>query len=367
MKIHLLPKGFRRFWRNKINRLLIFLIVIFVGLASIFYFLAEKRTEASLVDQMLHREQVIARAGAKSIESFLELSGNSLAFLATNHCVVNINEETQMALDSFVDEWKETSLVEVILTDKDGQIIFIANREDTGQKPGIIVADRDYFIAAKKANQGEVFIGKPFLPRLGAYEGQYLLSLATPVYRENEFQGVLGEGILLSELTKTYLNPLKISKDTQIYLLNQEGILLHSYYPELVGKNVIEYLEGNSYLGSDKIIDWIKGKLAEPEEGKFVFPMQNLDNKTEFKRYLLAYTPFSLGERHFILAVATPREDALAFFPTFYGNQIGALVFVIFMVLAFSALLILAVRMAERDGYLHGFKNGRSHRKKQSS
>lgn len=367
MKIRLLPKGFRVFWKNKINRLLILLIVIFVGLASIFYLLAGKRTEASLVDQMLHREQVITRAGAKSIESFLELSGNSLAFLATDHCVVNVDEETRMVLDSFVDEWEETPLVEVILTDKDGQVIFIANREDTGRKPGIIVADRDYFNAAKEAKSGEVFTGKPFLPRLGAYEGQYLLSLATPVYKENEFQGVLGAGILLPELTKTYLNPLKISKDTQVYLINQEGVFLHSFYPELVGKSAIEYLEENSYPGSDKIVDWVEGKLAESEEGKYVFPMQNLNNKTEFERYLLAYAPFNLGERHFILAVATPQRDALAFFPPFYGNQVGTLVFTIFMVLAFSALLILAIRMAERDGYLHGFKNGRKHRKKQSS
>jgi hypothetical protein len=367
MKIRLLPKGFRVFWKNKINRLLILLIVIFVGLASIFYLLAGKRTEASLVDQMLHREQIVVRAGARSISAFLELSGNSLTLLAKDYCVTDTSKDTQTVLDGFITEWEETSLVEVVLIDEEGVVQFVANKAKTPLEPGVSITDRDYFIAAKKALPGEVFVGKPFLPRIGAFKGQYLLPLSTPIIVDGERRGVLGAGILLSELTKNYLDPLRISEDTQIYLLNQEGIFLHSYYPELVGKNVIEYLEENSYPGSDKIIDWFEGKLAEPEEGKYVFPMQNLNNKNEIKNYLLAYTPFSLGERHFILAVATPQKDALAFFPPFYGNQIGTLVFTIFMVLAFSALLILAIRMAERDGYLHGFKNGRSHRKKQSS
>ena len=170
--------------------------------------------------------------------------------------------------------------------------------------------------------------------------------------------------ILLSELTKTYLNPLKISKDTQVYLLNQEGIFLHSYYPELVGKSAIGYLEENSYPGSDKIIDWIEEKLAESEKGKYIFPMQDLDNKTEFKRYLLAYTPFSLGERHFILAVATPREDALAFFPPFYGNQVAALDFLLFYVLSIVGVLILAIRIAQKEAYLEGFVHARDNMKK---
>jgi hypothetical protein len=367
MKFRLLPKGFRVFWKNKINRLLILLIVIFVSLASIFYFLVEKRTEASLVDQMLHREQIVVRAGARSISAFLELSGNSLTLLAKDYCVTDTNKDTQTVLDNFITEWEETPLMEVVLIDEEGVVQFVANKAKTPLEPGVSITDRDYFIAAKKALPGEVFVGKPFLPRIGAFKGQYLLPLSTPIIVDGERKGVLKAGILLSELTKNYLDPLRISEDTQIYLINEEGVFLHSFHPELVGENAIEYIEENSYPGSDKIVDWIKEKLTDPKEGKYVFPMRKVDDKTKFGRYLLAYTPFSLGERHCILAMATPQEDALAFFPPFYGNQIGTLVFTIFIILAFSALLILAIRMAERDGYLHGFKNGRKHRKTQSS
>jgi hypothetical protein len=367
MKLSFLPRGFSSFWSNRINRILIFLVAFFVGLASIFYLIVGKRVEASLVDQMLHREQVVVRAGAKSISVFLELSGSSLALLARDHHVANIGKDTQVVLDNFIAGWEETPFVEVVLIDKEGVIQFVANKAETPLEPGVSVTDRDYFIAAKKSLPGEVSVGKPFLPRLGAFEGQYLLPLSTPIIVDGERRGVLGAGILLSELTKNYLDPLRISEDTQVYLISQEGVFLHSFYPELVGKNAIEYIEENSYPGSDKIIDWIKEKLTDSKEGKYIFPMRKVDDKTKFERYLLAYTPFSLGERHFILAVATPQEDALAFFGPFYGNQIGALVFIIFMVLAFSTLLILAIRMTERDGYLRGFNDGGNHRKKSSS
>jgi len=343
--------------------MLIFLVVFFVTLACIFYFIVGNRTEASLVDQMLHREQIVVRAGARSISTFLELSGSSLTLLAKDYCVAETNKDTQTVLDDFITEWEETPLMEVVLIDEEGVVQFVANKAKAPLEPGVLVTDRDYFIAAKKALSGEIFVGKPFLPRIGAFKGQYLLPLSTPIIVDGERRGVLGAGILLSELTKNYLDSLRISEDTQVYLIDQEGVFLHSFHPELVGKNAIEYIEENSYPGSDKIVDWIKEKLTDSKEGKYVFPMRKVDDKTKFERYLLAYSPLSLGERHFILAVATPQEDALAFFGPFYGNQIGALVFIIFMVLAFSTLLLLAVRMVERDGYLRGLKDGRNHKK----
>lgn len=324
-----------------------------------------------LVDQMLHREQVIARAGADSIEAFLELAGNSLILEARGPRIIEVGGNTQKELDNFIADWEDTPFVETILTDEEGEVLFVANREKTGTKTGVSVSDRDYFLAAKKAQPGEVFAGKPILPRLGAYEGQFLLPLATPVYKDNEFRGVLGMAILLSELNRTFLDPLKISQETKIHLVDKEGVFLATHIPELTGVNFFEYLEENPFPGSDLLIERFKAefeKAVEKEEGKLVYTRNELADKTNLRQWLLAYSVIHLEgspgqseetHQHWILAVETPKEDALAFYPPFYSNQVAALVFVLFFILTIVMVLILALRMAKKESYLKGFAHGR--------
>lgn len=360
-----LLNGFSRFYTDKINRILILFIVIFVSTGSGYYYIAGYRTEKFLNEQMLHREQIIVRAGTKSIESFLELAGYSFVELAENSEVIQMQKGTQDVLENFISNWKDTPLVEVVLIDKEGVVQFVANDTETFLKSGISVIDRDYFIAASQAKSGEVFIGKPILPRLGAFEGRFILSMSTPVLENGELKGVLGCAILLSELTKTYLDPLRISEDTQIYLINEEGIFLHSFYPELIGKSAIEYFEENSYSGGDKIVAFIKEGLTTNEEGKFSFVMPNLYNKAEIKRNLLAYSALTVGDNHFILVVSTPVDDAMTFFGPFFRNQIMALVLILLSILSFSAFLIMAIRIDRKDAYLDGFTAGRNHRKEE--
>lgn len=353
-------KGFRRFWTNKLNRILIALIVLFVSLAGVFFFVAGRRAEVSVADQMLHREQVITRAGAKSIESFLALSGASLATLASDRDVALLGEAAQVALDNFIEKWEETAVVETILVNKEGEVSFVANRQENGMKPGISVSDRDYFIAASQAAPGEVFSGEPILPRLGAYEGQYIVPMATPVYEGEEFKGVLGMAILLSELTKTYLDPLKISADSKIYLLTRDGILLHSPVPELTGVNILDYLAENPFPGSEVFLEKMEEGMVKGGEGKLDMPWPETA-KGPLSRHLIAYSPLKVGGHDWVLGMATPIKDALAFFGPFYGNQLAALMMAILSILSFGAFVILAVRMARRDAYLDGFTQKRDH------
>ncbi|MFA6008186.1 MAG: hypothetical protein WC784_06145, partial [Candidatus Shapirobacteria bacterium] len=55
--------------------------IIFCALSSFVYFIIGAGSVNSLIEQMLHREQVITRSGAKSIASFVELSSKSLSIL----------------------------------------------------------------------------------------------------------------------------------------------------------------------------------------------------------------------------------------------------------------------------------------------
>jgi len=346
----------------------VLIVVLFVVLGTGVVRVAKKRVEDTLVEQVLHREQVVVKAGAEEISGFLKLIGKSLAFLAedVDHILAG-GEETQAILDSFIAKWKDTPLVEVAVIDEKGIVQLVANKQKTGMKKGISTVDRDYFIAAKEVEPGKVFVGRPILPRLGAYEGQYIISLTTPIYDKGKFKGVLGSAILLSELVKSYIDPLRISGDTRAYLLNSDGLFLHMPFPDLVGVNLFDHLDTNRFLGSEWLVAKIKEKMSrikEEGEGTLVYMEPGFDDKKIRTTMLLAYFLVDVGDRDWILAVGTPKEDALVFMVPFHENLVMILGLMSLVILGSVALMLLIWRLVQREAYEDGFKAGKRYWKR---
>lgn len=368
----------RKFIVN-LNLTLAIFVSIFVIIGGFFYNYAGQITKKSLAEQTLHREQVISRAGARSMESFLDLVARGFATLALQDGVsLNDNEMdiTSSKMQTFIDEWEGTPFVEVVLSNTEGELLMLANRGQDSFKKGIDISDRDYFNEAKKLDKGDVYVGSPILPRTGDFEGQYILPISTPVYSDSgELEGVLGGAILLSGVTEKYLKPLRISEDTNIYLIDSSGTFLYSSnYPEIISDNIFSYLENDPFPGRDYLVNLLHQKFDEvfsKKEGKIDFVRNDYYKKTKLGRFLLAYsvvdldnTDVSFGNHmRWVLAVETPAQDAFIFFWPFARRQtIVLIVFMIFIV--FNVLFtILLIRIAQKEAYLKGFSLGRYSKK----
>jgi hypothetical protein len=92
--------------------------------------------------------------------------------------------------------------------------------------------------------------------------------VTTPLVVSGQFKGVLSAAVLLSQLTEDYLAPLKISSQTEVYILDSQGVFLNVLDENLVGKNVYQYIEENPFLGSGILIKEIERRMKEGEEGK---------------------------------------------------------------------------------------------------
>lgn len=332
------------------ENIFVFSAIFFVALGFIFYVVLGRGAVESLTEQMLHREQVITRSGAGAIEGFFELAGKSLVILAKNQDIISQDKNSQKTLEEFVSYWQSTSIVEAIIVDKEGKILFVGNKTPSEFVTGVSVADRDYFIASKKAKAGGVFVGKPLLPRLGAFGGQLLIPVSTPIFDKGEFKGVLAVGVLLSKLTNDYLNPLKISRDTEVYIVSSDGELLYAPFKETVGKNIFQQVSENPFLGSEVLMGEVKKRLERGGEGKIdiVYPKSLTD--LTFKRRLITYSPIEVGKRRFFLAVATPIEDALIFIGPIYTRQVA------FLIIVFLALIAFSIRVAKMAGFKEGLE-----------
>lgn len=356
------PQALKRRMNSRwIRKLLIFMIVFSVSGASIAFWIVGKRVEVSLAEQMLHRQQIVARAGAMSIENFLEFVGSSLASYAGTQDIIEGGEVTQNRLNLFVEEWVGSPVFSIALTDENGVVVASANRQGADQT-GVTLADRGYFEWAKEdARPGEVYVGEAVFGRFGPVEDEFLIPVASPSFSNGEFKGVLVATVALSELTKTYLDPLKISEETRLYLTDSRGTILHGPYEKFIGINYFDYLASVEFKGKEYAVEHLWKAAITPEEGKIdVFLPDEVTGKLE--RFLISHSPIKYQEgRHWTLAVASPMNTALAFFPQFLSHQVGALVFIVFVVLGLSALGILAIRIAQREAFYEGFTRGREH------
>lgn len=91
------------------------------------------------------------------------------------------------------------------------------------------LGDRDYFTWAKtNPEPNEYFVGQPVINRLGASKGQIIIPVAAAVYKNRVLNGAVVTSVELVPLAQKYLELMKVSDISQVYLISKQGKLLYS-------------------------------------------------------------------------------------------------------------------------------------------
>lgn len=281
-----------------------------------------------MTQQLLGREQIIARAETNNVTSFFKVFGDLIAVLAQLSSMERWDAETVHDLDAFVDHWRSSNLVGgVVLTDRNGLVQLNSNVLGIPDV-GVSLADRDYFLWAKNSSEeGKYFIGQPVVSRLGATKGQVIVPVAAPVYQKGVFAGVLAASVKLQPLTERYLKLMKISNLTEVYLIDKHKKLLYSPVPDAVGLNVSELLG-----------DYIKNALDTTQEGKL--RATYLDPKSgQPEDHLIAYSPIFLGDQNWLLIISSPSQDIADLTASIQIRQTAILILVSLTILLFGIIV----------------------------
>jgi len=364
-------KGFWGFCKKKRNRPLIISVVFFlilgIGLAQV----AKSQVQRSLVEQMLHREQVIARSEARSIERFFESVARVVMTESDCPMIEAFGLAAQERMSELIDKWEGIALTELLLIDSQGQVKYEVSREETRvvENPGVSVADREYFIQAKSAKESRIYIGDPVQARGGPFQGEYVVPVAAPIIEAGRFKGVLVGGVLLSQLIDNYLEPLIISERTEVHLINSENVIIGSSLVDLIGNNLSKYTESGVREETRIKLEELVKEVEETSEGKVEVVLESLDGSGKQEEILIAVSTVHLdkvslgGLPDWYVAVETPREDAMHFFGMFGAAIRIVITVLILMTLCFSAALIMTMRLVQEDAYLDGLTDGRRKRK----
>lgn len=297
-------------WRILPNRLLLFVLLATVCLAAAFYLILNSRVNKSTTQQVLNGQLLIARAGKSNLDTFFQAIGNSVALRARTSSVERGDATTEDALDKFVDQWGESGLVSgVVLTDSKGIVTFNANIQGTHDL-GESLADRDYFIWAKnQKSEGEYFIGMPVASKLGASKGQTIVPVASPVFANGVFIGVLTAAVKLQPLTQRFLELMKVSDQTRVYLLDQSGSFIYRT------------------PGSEEISDKIKEVRNETTGGQF-----------QEENLLVAYSPFFIGNLDLVLIVISQDQTVPGLTSSFRIQEAGLLILLSLITVALGVI-----------------------------
>jgi hypothetical protein len=319
-------------------------IVVLVSLGTT-YLLLDVQSKNILIEQMLHREQLSVRAGERSVEAFFDLYNRAFIELATNDDIETFSPKAGERLGDYMTRWQGTPIAGVVLIDTEGEVKFNGNRNKVPEVGGYL-GDRQYFSWAKTAHSGEVLITPPVISRLGASAGKYILNVSSPIFDSNgEFNGLLSTSVIIEELTDLYIKPLKITDSSFEYLLNENGDVLATDQEGIIGLNFFDQLNKVPFLGSTVLSDGLKKAISSRAEGKIrvAYPV-NLESMIP-KKMLVAYASVEIGGNYFVLATATPEEDALVFLTPIYVRSIGIIAG------AFFVIVLLGIRVAKVRGY----------------
>jgi len=327
------------------------LTTIILALGGLVFYITKTISFYTITDQLLEREQIIARAGAKSMETYIELVGRNMIHFSEELSLAEDNDVIARQMDSFIGQHKDTPLIEIIYLDKDGKVVHLANNDSSAgtYEVGSDLSSRAYYHWWLTSNSNDYFIGDPINILVGKFQGKTALPMSVRVNdKEGNFRGVIGGALNVDNLTKQFLGPLKLTEESKVMIINSEHNFEYSSDPDLLGKNADEYL---SNLGFSS------------------FEIMNLFNQTEMKtrlepdlvpqfksKYLAATAKMQVGESQWHLFVVNPYNFINLFSgPLNYQHGIAFTLFVSLVVI-YGILAVSFTRKIQYLAFIRGKK-----------
>lgn len=303
-----------------------FAIFLIIALCALSYLFSGREAELSLTKSVLSKQQTISRAEASNIMSYFRSFGNSVAVLAQLSSIHRRDASTISDMDTFVGQRRKSGIVGgVVLTDKQGIVLFNSNvlgTRDLGQS----LADRDYFVWARdRASEGEYFISDPVISLLGASKGQPIVVVASPVYQNDEFTGVVAASVILGPLTQRFLELMKASELEEVYLIDGRGNVLYSNSnPNVIGSNFSEIISEDQTLS-----ETIENALSSNSEGGL-----------QVGSRLIAYSPITLEAQTWLIISSSPAQEVADLATPIYIRQTAVVLVAAFSIILFAAIAI---------------------------
>jgi hypothetical protein len=341
-------------------------LVIFFASAVVFYWQTGRQADQIIIERVENQELSMARSSALSLSEFLKARKKELILFSELETVQASREkEGMMILVTLAKELKkeEAPVGNIIRINKEGVTVWginVALGEQDEAAIGVDLSSRPCFVWARdEAEEGEVFIDEPMVAQGGSLKGERIVSLTTPVFYQGNFAGIMVVNFLVEELAKKYIEPLSLSPKTHYTILSKEGTVIASTFKELVGKNIRQIQEEKSWPEDSRVL--VEGAIRGEEGAAFHSFVNLLTGETS--KAVSAYSPVRInGNSLWSAWVSVPYGEIEELVTPFRQNQILTLISVLSGTLLLAAILILGIKVGQKDGFLDGYYQAKSER-----
>ena len=218
--------------------------------------IVEKQIENNLKNTVLSNtyyiESIISKY--KQITELLAVGNSVINFFNPDLNQETTQEQAYKRINSTITKSKTISRIRIL--NKDG-IVVLSSHEDVGNDN----SNKNIFIKAKQGTYfGDVHISQ--------FTGNLVISVATPVFVNEEFLGVLIVNFdAKEELFKITTNRVGLGETGEIYLLNREGYMItpSRFVDDVVLKQKvdIDHTKSRVYVSPDLLLEKIQVNVGE--------------------------------------------------------------------------------------------------------
>lgn len=342
-------------YRQYLRILLAIWVVFLTGGAALFW-VNSSLVEKSNISQTQQHLAVLAKVGALSMEDVFSVYRANLLLLANEPEFTNLTlSEMRQDMNAMVEFSTLPITPQMGLLSADGMVLIIASKGNIRTGEGESRADRNYYLWAKTAKKGEVFLSEPMISKYGINKGLWVINMSTPIVSSaGDLRGVLFSSIRIDDLRTNYLGRLKVESPIAVYVIDKNANAVSSPFTSLIGLNVRDYAKEKKWSGYESYLAMVE-KMTKSQEGGEVYVFMGSDNKVV--RWINAFAPVKVDGGLMSVAVAIPYNQSLVLLGDYFRNKTFWLIFLALVTLVAAFSWIAGLYIAKREGYKEGIRS----------
>ena len=257
----------------------------------------------SVITQQQDHLLTIAKSISRSLDLFIRDKDNNLSLLAKNPIIVEaLNKHSRSAsyglheeiLQTFYEEYSN-EIDRVLLLDAEGLILYQYPTDHQLDKTMMHYSDVEEVLRNHKA-----YIGKAY--KTG--ENQFSINIIRPIFKEDEFIGILVNKIALNSVYEKLVRPVKAGEKGYAMIKSKDGVIMMHLVREQVGiQSLIVRKEMYPQYNWAELEELNRKQVEEGEGTKVYHSIWWQEKELVWAKKLSAFTTIELGNNSWIVAV----------------------------------------------------------------
>ncbi len=283
--------------RNKIKfenkKWYLILLALFFLISSLF-FISYREVKRNAIIEFNKQQMILAQQAASGIMEFFDTLTGEFEFLLSMEDVSGFNENGKKILTDYLNR-KKPMLSSISRISSKGTLLWL-----TPYNPKLIGSDISYQKHVKYLLQNQTpTLSDVFL----AVQGYRAIAYHYPIKKNGKFHGSIALLINFEYISKKYLEHITIGGKGYSWMISRDGVMIYAPVPGLTGVSIYETLKDFPDLINTA------ESMMRGEKGTSSYSYNHIrEKKVDLTLKHTAYTPVSILNTHWSIAVSTPES-----------------------------------------------------------